>query len=227
MPLYLLSEELFFPPVADALPEGLLAIGGDLSVPRLLLAYENGIFPWYSNNDPIMWWSPDPRCLLYHSKLKVSKSMRNVLNRNNYRITFDQEFDAVIEACAKIERKGEDGTWITKDIKSSYVALHELGLAHSVEVWMDDELAGGLYGVSLGGMFFGESMFSKRSNASKIAFIHLSHVLAEKGFLAVDCQVMNSHLASLGAINVPRVDFISLLNESLKMPTIKGTWEAF
>ncbi len=225
MPLHLLSDELFFPPVDEALPEGLLAIGGDLSVPRLLLAYEQGIFPWYSHNDPIMWWSPDPRCVLFHRKLKVSKSMRNVLNRGNYEICFDQRFEEVITACAEIERKGEDGTWITEEIKKSYTELHKMGIAHSVEVMMDGALVGGLYGVSIGGMFFGESMFSKRSNTSKIAFIHLSRTLEKHGFLAIDCQVMNSHLASLGAMNVLRKDFLSLLHEALKMPTLKGNWQ--
>lgn len=225
MPLHLLSDELYFPPADQALPEGLLAIGGDLSVPRLLLAYEQGIFPWYSQDDPIMWWCPDPRCVLFHRKLKVSKSMRNVLNRSNYEVSFDQHFDEVIAACAEIERKGEDGTWITEEIKKSYISLHELGLAHSVEVMMNGELVGGLYGVSIGGIFFGESMFSKRSNTSKIAFIHLSRILEERGFLAIDCQVMNAHLASLGAINVPRKDFLSLLTEALEKPTLKGNWQ--
>lgn len=224
MPLFLLSEDLFFPDPNESLPDGLLAVGGELSVDRLLLAYEKGIFPWYNPEDPILWWSPNPRCFLFHSNLKISKSMRNIRNRNQFKVTFDWDFDQVIRSCQRAPRKDQEGTWITNDIIQAYTSLHELGVAHSVEVWEGEELVGGLYGVSLGNMFFGESMFSKKSNTSKLAFITLSEALHSKGFVGIDCQIMNDHLASMGATDIPRDQFLKSLNKSLLEPTLKGSW---
>lgn len=202
--------------------EGLLALGGDLSPDRLLLAYEMGIFPWFSPGDPIMWWSPDPRCVLFPDELKVSKSMRNILNRNMFDITYDQAFDEVVEACSKAKRK-EDGTWIGDEIRIAYSNLHALGMAHSVEVWQQGELVGGLYGVAIGSVFFGESMFSKANNASKAGLIHL---LKDQNFKfdLVDCQIYNDHLSSLGAVEIPRVDFLRRLSDGLQSETPKGDW---
>lgn len=224
MPLFLLSEDLYFPDPSDSLPDGLLALGGELSADRLLLGYEKGIFPWYNPEDPILWWSPDPRCFLFHADLKISKSMRNIRNRKQFKVTFDWAFDQVIRACSVAPRRDQDGTWITNDIIEAYTSLHDLGVAHSVEVWEGEELVGGLYGVSLGNMFFGESMFSNKSNTSKLAFITLSEALHQKGFSGIDCQIMNDHLASMGATDIPRNQFLSLLNESLEQPTLKGSW---
>ena len=180
MPLYLLNKELSFPDIEDSMPDGLLAIGGDLNPDRLLLAYQSGIFPWFNAGDPILWWSPDPRCLLLHKHLKISKSMRNVRNQKRFKITFDRAFDKVIMACGQVPRSGQDGTWITEDITNAYIKLHELGMAHSVEVWENEKLVGGLYGVSLGSIFCGESMFCKVSNASKLALIELSEWLNDQ-----------------------------------------------
>lgn len=226
MPIYLLNDELVFPDPHDGSEEGILAVGGDLSVDRLLLAYEMGIFPWFSPPDPILWWSPDPRCVLLLDELKISKSMRNVLNQGKYKVTMDQSFQDVVLACQTAPRK-EDGTWITEDIISSYKALHDLGLAHSVEVWEGDELVGGLYGVSLGSMFFGESMFARKSNASKVGFISLVKLLRTKGFEMIDCQVYNEHLGSLGAKDISRIAFHSHLETALTSPTLKGNWGSF
>lgn len=224
MPVFLLNEELFFPDPALANEDGLLAIGGELDPARLLLAYESGIFPWYSPPDPALWWSPDPRCVVYTDRVKVSKSMRNVLNRKPFEITFDQAFLRVIDACSKVDRKNQNGTWITNEVKTSYHALHELGIAHSVEAWNDGELVGGLYGVSLGTMFFGESMFATVSNASKVAFISLCRVLHDLGFELIDCQIYNDHLGSLGAELINRTLFLDKLHAALENPTRKGSW---
>lgn len=206
-----LSDELFFPPVSQANPDGIVAIGGDLSPERLLLAYKSGIFPWFEDGDPIIWWSPNPRMVLFLEDLKVSKSMRNILNRDLFKVTFNQNFRDVISNCQKIKRNGENGTWITNDMIEAYVRLHELGIAKSVEVWLEDELVGGLYGVDMGHVFCGESMFSKVSNASKVAFITLVNQLKTENYKLLDCQVYNPHLESLGCDEIEREEFMRIL----------------
>jgi len=226
MPVYQLSEAIAFPHPSLATDEGVLAVGGDLSPERLLLAYANGIFPWYSHGDPIIWWSPDPRFVLFPGELLVSKTMRQVLRRNVFTITFDRAFRAVIASCKKIRRRRERGTWITGEMLEAYVRLHELGYAHSAEAWRDDELVGGLYGVSLGRCFFGESMFSRESNASKAALITLTRRLAARGFGLVDCQVHTDHLESLGARVIPRDEFLVTLRGLVGADTLRGDWGA-
>ena len=210
--MYYLSEELFFPPVHEADQEGILAVGGDLSPKRLLLAYKNGIFPWFNPGEPIIWWSPNPRMVLFLDELIVSKSMRNILNRNSFQVTFNQDFRAVISNCRNIKRKDQNGTWITGNMIDAYCRLHESGIAKSVEVWQDNKLVGGLYGIDLGTVFCGESMFSKVSNASKVAFIALVSQLAKDDYKLLDCQVYNEHLESLGCREIEREDFIKILN---------------
>lgn len=210
--MYYLSEELFFPPVHEADQEGILAVGGDLSPERLLLAYKNGIFPWFNPGEPIIWWSPNPRMVLFLDELIVSKSMRNILNRNSFQVTFNQDFRAVISNCRNIKRKDQNGTWITGNMIDAYCRLHESGIAKSVEVWQDNKLVGGLYGIDLGTVFCGESMFSKVSNASKVAFIALVSQLAKDDYKLLDCQVYNEHLESLGCREIEREDFIKILN---------------
>lgn len=224
MPVFLLNDDLVFPDPEAANDDGLLAIGGDLRPDRLLLAYEMGLFPWFSPPDPVLWWCPDPRCVLFLDELKVSKSMRNVLNRGLFSITFDEAFLEVMDGCRSVGRKGQQGTWITQEVMKSYNYLHRLGVAHSVEAWEDGKLVGGLYGVSLGRMFFGESMFSKVSNASKAAFIHLVGFLKTRGFTMIDCQIYNDHLGSLGARHIPRRQFLDTLAEALTYDTLQGNW---
>ena len=224
MPVFALSEALVFPPPHLANPEGILAVGGDLSVNRLLLAYQSGIFPWYSEGDPIIWWSPDPRFILYPEKLKVSKSMRQVLRKGSFQVTYDQEFGAVINHCQKIDRRGQRGSWITAEMKSAYFDLHQAGYGHSVEVWHEGKLVGGLYGISLGKVFFGESMFSLMSNASKTGFIFLVKDLLDKDFQLIDCQVYTSHLESLGAEELDRKAFLEILENEANQPSLTGNW---
>lgn len=209
--MYHLSKNLFFPPVSQANADGILAIGGDLSPERLQLAYASGIFPWFEDDQPIIWWSPDPRMVLFLEDLVVSKSMRNILNRNLFKVTFNQDFRAVISYCQQVKRDGQSGTWITNDMIEAYCKLHELGIAKSVEVWQDDQLVGGLYGVDLGHVFCGESMFSLVSNASKVAFITLVNHLKTKNYRLLDCQVYNDHLASLGCVEIERADFMRII----------------
>jgi leucyl/phenylalanyl-tRNA--protein transferase len=209
--MYFLSKELFFPPALEANPDGILAIGGDLSPERLLLAYKSGIFPWFEEGEPIFWWSPNPRMVLFLDELVVSKSMRNILNRNIFTVTFNQNFREVISNCQKIKRDGQNGTWITSDMIEAYCKLNELGIAKSVEVWQKDELVGGLYGVDLGHVFCGESMFSNVSNASKVAFIALVNQLKKDNYKVLDCQVYNEHLESLGCREIDRTDFMEIL----------------
>lgn len=221
----MLSSELVFPSVCLAEPDGLLAVGGDLSVERLLLAYREGIFPWYSQDTPILWWSPEPRFVLLPGKLKVSKSMRRVLRSGRFSVTFDSAFREVIGLCKDVPRPGQPDTWITQDMLDAYHRLHQAGHAHSVEVWRDGQLAGGLYGVSLGRCFFGESMFSRESNTSKCGFITLVHALAAHGFSLIDCQVPTPHLASLGAEDMARDAFLALLREALAQPGLQGSWQ--
>lgn len=209
--MYLLNKDLFFPPVNTANEEGLLAIGGDLGTERLLLAYRSGIFPWYNEDEPICWWSPDPRFVLYPRELKVSKSMKTVLQNGKYRFTTNLAFEQVIQNCKAITRKGQDGTWISPDMQNAYTTLHKLGYAHSAEAWLGDELAGGLYGIRLGKLFFGESMFSLKTNASKFAFINYVQQLQTENVQLIDCQLHTSHLESLGARMIAREAFIQIL----------------
>jgi leucyl/phenylalanyl-tRNA--protein transferase len=209
--MYYVSKKLFFPPVSDANADGILAVGGDLSSERLQLAYKSGIFPWFQDGEPILWWSPNPRMVLFLDELIVSKSMRNILNRNIFKVTFNQNFRAVISNCQNINREGQNGTWITNDMIEAYCKLQELGIAKSIEVWQDDALVGGLYGIDLGTVFCGESMFSKVSNASKVAFIALVNQLKLANYKLLDCQVYNSHLESLGCREIERAAFIQIL----------------
>jgi len=210
MPLHVLNNSLWFPPVDEALPDGLLAIGGDLSPQRILKGYEKGIFPWYDGEIPL-WWSPDPRFVLFISELKVSKSMKVLLKRNAFDLTIDNAFREVIRACKETKRIGQDGTWITDEVEHAYLELHKMGYAHSAEVWLNGALVGGLYGVHLNNMFFGESMFSYVSNASKFAFIKYVEQLETKGVELIDCQVYTEHLESLGARMIPRREFFEYL----------------
>ena len=211
-PLFFVTDRLEFPPVEHANEEGLLAVGGDLSSERLLLAYKNGIFPWFNEDSLILWWSPDPRMVLFPNKIKVSKSMRKILEGNRFKLTKNTQFEAVIDQFAQSPRKDQIGKWITQSMKKAYVKLHKLGIAKSYEVWEKDELVGGLYGIDLGHVFCGESMFSKVSNASKFAFIKLAQELEGKGYSLIDCQVYTPHLESLGAEEIPREAFIEILN---------------
>ena len=211
--MYLLSELIFFPPVVSANPEGILAVGGDLSTERLLLAYKSGIFPWFNPDQPILWWAPSSRMVLFFEDLIISKSMRNILNRNIFKVTFNQDFKAVISNCRSIKREGQNGTWISDEMIEAYCKLHKLGIAKSVEVWQNEELVGGLYGIDLGNVFCGESMFSKVSNASKVAFISLANQLKNDNYKVLDCQVYNEHLESLGCKEIDREDFMKILNE--------------
>jgi leucyl/phenylalanyl-tRNA---protein transferase len=206
-------DSLDFPPAFASTSAGLLAMGGDLSVERLLAAYQQGIFPWFSAGGPIYWWCPDPRFVLFPAQLKVSASMRQVLRRGQFRISFDKDFRGVISGCQQVPRPGQDGTWLTCDMLEAYCELHRLGYAHSVEVWQGGQLVGGLYGIIMGKVFFGESMFAHVSNASKAGFITLVQHLQAQGFVVVDCQVYTEHLASLGAKMVPRAHFLQLLAE--------------
>lgn len=212
-PFYFLDSSLVFPPVEFADSEGLLAVGGDLSVARLKLAYNSGIFPWNGDFQPVLWWSPDPRMVLFPGNLKVSKSMQQVLRKDQFRVSFNENFKGVVNACAEIQRPGQEGTWITKEMKQAYLSLHLEGLAHSVEVWEEEKLVGGLYGVYLRDkkVFCGESMFAKVSNASKVGFITLVRKLQKDGVRLIDCQIHTPHLESLGAEEIPRQEFMEYL----------------
>ncbi|OAB79986.1 leucyl/phenylalanyl-tRNA--protein transferase [Cochleicola gelatinilyticus] len=211
--MYYLTNELWFPDPSEADEDGLLAVGGDLSSERLLLAYRSGIFPWYSEGQPLLWWSPNPRMILKPNRFKVSKSFRKTLRLEKFRITFNTAFCEVIEQCAAIKRKGQDGTWITSEMEQSYLKLHNAGYAKSVEVWIEDTLVGGLYGIDLPKqkVFCGESMFSKKSDASKVAFYYLAEYLKRQDYKLIDCQMYTDHLASLGAEELPRTEFLKLL----------------
>ena len=212
MPLFALNTELVFPPVNLAEPDGLLAFGGDLSTERLLLAYRSGIFPWYEGQH-ILWWCPNPRFVLYPSELRVSKSMQQTIKRNVFTFTVNKAFPEVIAHCKTISRKDQASTWITEDVREAYTRLHREGYAHSAESWLDGELVGGLYGIRLGRVFFGESMFSKASNASKFAFINYARLLQSEGVALIDCQVYTEHLESLGARMIPREEFVATIEE--------------
>ena len=221
-----LESATSFPPLELALtePNGLLCAGGDLSPQRILHAYSRGIFPWYAKGEPILWWSPDPRMVLHPSEFKLSRSLRKTLRRGGYEIRLDSDFPAVIRACAKSRRRGQHGTWITAEMQSAYCTLHELGFAHSVETWVDETMVGGLYGIAIGKMFYGESMFSHATDASKIALAHLARFLDGNGFGLIDCQMNTPHLASLGAREIPRNEFISRLQILTAIPPLNGRW---
>ncbi len=225
MPVYHIPEEYIFPHPDDADPNGLLGIGGDLHPVRLLLAYEHGIFPWFGEHDPVLWWCPDPRFVLFPEKLKVHKSMRSYFNQNKFRVTYDTEFSSVILACSRIKRNGQKGTWITSEMMDAYNTLHELGYAHSIEVWKDHKLVGGLYGIALGKIFFGESMFSIEPNASKFGFISLVRRLIEQNFQLIDCQQETAHLQSLGAELIPRKEFLEILSKNENLHNSNVAWE--
>ncbi len=225
MPVFRLGKQLTFPPPYLAEDDGLLAIGGDLSPERLLLAYRQGIFPWYSDGLVILWYSPDPRLVLLSHKLYINRSLRKFIRKRKYRITLDRAFEEVITNCAEVPRPGQNGTWISPDIKEAYIELHKMGYAHSVEAWSDDKLVGGAYGVCVGGIFCGESMFTLESNASKVAFASLVHQLHRWGIWLTDCQVYTRHLARLGAEEWPRSKFLRVLREVVKRPDLKGVWE--
>ncbi|MBS1602762.1 MAG: leucyl/phenylalanyl-tRNA--protein transferase [Bacteroidetes bacterium] len=215
MPLFALNNELVFPPVDQAEPDGLLAVGGDLSVGRLLLAYRQGIFPWYEGKH-ILWWSPDPRFVLFPDELKESKSMRQLIRKNAFDFRVDTAFSEVITNCKTVARRGQESTWITDEVRNAYIRLHKEGYAHSAEAWLDGKLVGGLYGIRMGRAFFGESMFSKESNASKYAFIQYVRRLRGEGVELIDCQVYTEHLESLGARMIPRSEFVKKLSSLLQ-----------
>jgi leucyl/phenylalanyl-tRNA--protein transferase len=221
-----LNADASFPPLALALkePNGLLAAGGDLSPERLLQAYRQGIFPWYSPGQPILWWSPDPRMVLFPPELRVSRSLAKRLRKDDYEVRFDTAFRQVMLHCALTERPGQDGTWITADILEGYCRLHALGHAHSVETWMQGELVGGVYGVSIGRMFYGESMFHHATDASKLAFVHLVRRLQAEGFGMLDCQMKTDHLASLGAREISRDEFSQRLSELVNSTHPPAHW---
>ncbi|MGL5632910.1 MAG: leucyl/phenylalanyl-tRNA--protein transferase [Azovibrio sp.] len=221
-----LEENTPFPPIDLALqePNGLLAAGGRLTSRRLLEAYRQGIFPWFSDDQPVLWWSPDPRMVLFPEEIRISRSLRKTLCKGNFQVKLDTAFQQVIAACAQTPRPGQDGTWITQEIQEAYSVLHKLGYAHSVETWIGGNLVGGLYGVALGRMFYGESMFSLLTDSSKIAFAHLVRYLQQEGFSMIDCQMKTEHLASFGAREIPRLQFIDRLMELAAHPGKPGIW---
>jgi leucyl/phenylalanyl-tRNA---protein transferase len=223
VPVFRLDDRLVFPPV-DLADDGLLAVGGDLRPERLLLAYSQGIFPWYGKNLPILWHSPDPRMVLLPGELVVGRSLRKAIRRQPYELRLDSAFGDVLHGCAQAERPGQAGTWLIPDMISAYLRMHELGFAHSAEAWRDGELVGGLYGVSLGGCFYGESMFARAPDASKIAFVALVRQLAAWEIGLIDCQVHTDHLERFGAREIPRVEFLRRLRGALDQPTRRGTW---
>lgn len=224
MPLFLLSEDISFPSPHLAGAEGLLAVGGDLSLERLLLAYKMGIFPWYSEGEPILWWSPDPRLVLFPENIHISRRLKRTLKGSLFQTTLDLAFDQVMVECAGPRKNKHPGTWIVPEMMVAYGKLHTAGFAHSVEVWQSDSLVGGLYGVSLGGCFFGESMFSRMSNASKVALVALVDFLTQHGFDFLDCQVKTDHLMRFGAREMPRRQFLQMLSASVQKPTHRGKW---
>lgn len=224
MPVFRLSKSLVFPPADYAEADGLLAVGGDLSPERILLAYRQGIFPWYSENLPILWWTPDPRLVLFPGELKISRSLLRVLRKRVFHATLNRAFREVMLRCASVPRKQNEGTWIVPEMVEAYCRLHRLGYAHSVEVWYEDNLVGGLYGIAMGGVFFGESMFFSRSDASKVALVHLVCILRQWGFELIDCQVTTAHLMSMGAREIPRSEFLTHLAAALRKPVSHELW---
>lgn len=227
MPVYQLNNSLSFPPPELAEPSGLLAIGGDLRAERLLRAYSRGIFPWYAPGDPLLWWSPDPRTILIPLEFHCPKRLQRTVRRQQFSVRADTSFSQVIEACATIPRKHEKGTWITREMQEAYIQLHEEGFAHSIETWQDNQLVGGLYGVSLGRCFFGESMFSRVSDASKTALAVLAQKLLAWNFKFIDCQFQTEHLSHFGAREISRHTYLRLLERGLERPTRRGPWEVF
>ncbi len=225
MTIFRLSERNIFPPPGLADPDGLIAVGGDLSSDRLLLAYRSGIFPWYSEGSPILWWSPDPRLVLCPDRLRVSRSLLKVIRQGRFEISADRDFDGVIRRCAVNPRPGRESTWITEEMIRAYSTLHRKGYAHSIECRREGRLVGGLYGVSLGRMFFGESMFSLESNSSKVALASLSRTLIAWKFDLIDCQMRSDHLVGLGAVEISRAEFLARLSQSLRAPDRTGKWD--
>jgi len=225
MTVYFLDSRIRFPDPSEAEPGGLLAVGGDLSPERLLLAYQNGIFPWYGEGDPILWFSSDPRMVFFPGDFKFSKTLLKTASSGKFSVRADTDFAAVVENCAQVSRKGQSGTWITEEMKAAYGKLHELGYAHSFETYREGELVGGLYGVSLGGAFFGESMFHLETDASKVALFHLARKCWESGFDFIDSQVPTDHMRTLGGREISRKEFLSALESSLGKETLRGRWE--
>jgi leucyl/phenylalanyl-tRNA--protein transferase len=224
MPVYRLDKSIAFPPVHHA-DDGLLAVGGDLREERLLLAYRSGIFPWYSEGEPLLWWSPDPRMVLFPEEFHCSQRLKRVIKRGLFVVTLDRAFPEVIRACGETPRPGQDGTWITPAMEKAYVGLHRNGHAHSIECWLEDKLVGGLYGVAIGGCFFGESMFSHADNASKVAAFALTRAALAWGIPFIDCQVTNPHLLSLGAREISRGTFCQMLRDGLNTPLTPDAWK--
>ena len=224
MPIYRLPREFFFPPPEDAEPSGLLAIGGGLEPQRLILAYSQGIFPWYSEGQPILWFSPDPRFVLYPEEFHMSRSLKKRIKKRDFIVTFDQDFSSVIKQCSKVPRSGQSGTWITDDMIDAYEKLHQLGIAHSVEVYLDKVLVGGLYGICLGNIYFGESMFALVSDASKVGFSYLVRQLESWGIKMIDSQVHTEHLERFGARHIPRREYLSIVHDLVGIPRIRKKW---
>ena len=218
-----LNADIEFPDPSEVNGD-LIAVGGNLSTQTLISAYRRGIFPWYSDNDPILWWSLNPRFVIFPGRIHISSSLKKAIRRNTFELTLDKAFDMVISGCRDVNRPEQEGTWITDEMREAYIQLHQQGYAHSVEAWVDGELAGGLYGVSLGGCYYGESMFTRRSDASKVAFSALTGVLVDSGFGLIDCQQHTRHLASFGAVDMLRDKFLNTLSDELKKPTIRGNW---
>ncbi len=225
MPLFRLSEKLEFPPAWLARSDGLLCIGGDLSSKRLVLAYEKGIFPWFSKNEPLLWWSPDPRLVIFPGNIHISKSLKKKIKRSPFDIKIDNAFEKTIRSCVIVRKERDEGTWIIPEMVAAYTKLHYLGYAHSIEAWSDNRLVGGLYGVCLGGSFFGESMFSFESDASKIALVALANFLKKNNFDLIDCQVTTQHLLDMGAVEIPRDTFLYILQQSVKRVDIDNIWK--
>ena len=225
MPVYQLIPEIpLFPPAEEAEDDGLLAVGGDLTKERLLAAYRQGIFPWYEIGQPILWWSPNPRLVLFPEELKISRSLRKVLHKQEFEIRFDSSFENVIKACANVRTEQGKGTWIIPEMQQAYIELYQEGYAHSVESWLNGELVGGLFGISLGQCFFGESMFSTISDSSKVALVALAEFSIQVGIKIIDCQMTTKHLLSLGAREIDRQSFLRKLNQYLEKRDIKGSW---
>jgi leucyl/phenylalanyl-tRNA--protein transferase len=225
MPVEISHRKLEFPDLEEADESGLLAVGGDLSLERLKLAYSKGIFPWYEKGMPILWWSPDPRMVLFPDKMIISHSLKQIIKKQHFTVTIDTAFEKVIKNCAQTPRKGEKGTWITREMKNAYIDLHKAGFAHSAEAWLDGKLVGGLYGVAIGKAYFGESMFHHVTNASKVAFFHLVEKLSSWNFKIIDAQVYTNHLESLGGEMIPRSQYIQILEKALLIEDAPVSWE--
>lgn len=226
MPIFRLSERLDFPPAWLARSDGLLCIGGDLTAERILFAYENGIFPWFSENEPILWWSPDPRLVLFPQSLRISKSLRKKIKKDSFSLTIDKAFEETIVSCSKPRKNECSSTWLVEEMIDAYIHLHQLGYAHSIETWKNNRLVGGLYGICLGGIFFGESMFSFEDDASKIALAALAYHLKQHRFDLIDCQVTTNHLLSMGAIEIPRNEYLDIIKKSVTRKDVADVWNA-